>query len=252
MQFWCSFETASKMMQFWCSFKRKVMQFWCSFETASKLRHFFRQFFLKNRDFLAKKLQMFQIFSRIAVENEGQIPTTYYKKNHVRIGRFLGRLPSKSVSCCIFHLPGLKKGWEPVCQNKAAFDPYLMYLLLDLCDMLCRLFSPNCCTCGCFVAFSDVLMLLCVFWIAVLMFSVITFWCSFHAVWLFADAVLMLFDFCWCSLDAVWFLLMQFWCCLVFCWCSFDAVWIFADAVLTLFDFLLMQFWCCFKITIFP
>ena len=53
-----------------------LMQFRNCIKTASKLRHFFRPFFFKKSRFFSQKTPNLQIFSRIALENEGQSPTT--------------------------------------------------------------------------------------------------------------------------------------------------------------------------------
>ena len=80
MQFRCSFDAVLKLHQKWCSFDAVSKGKWCSFDAVSKLHQncvtFFDHFSSKNLDFSHKKTPNLQIFSRIALENEGQSPTT--------------------------------------------------------------------------------------------------------------------------------------------------------------------------------
>ena len=108
-------------MQFQKESDAVLMQFRNCIKTASKLRQncvtFFDHFSSKNLDFSHKKLQTFRLFPGLLWKMKVRAPprATYCKKNHVRIGRFLGRLPSKSVSCCIFNLPRAEKRIESLC-----------------------------------------------------------------------------------------------------------------------------------------
>ena len=117
MQFSNCIKNDAVLMQFQKESDAVLMQFRNCIKTASKLRHFFRPFFFKKIDFSHKKLQTFRFFPGLLWKMKVRAPprATYCKKNHVRIGRFLGRLPSKSVSCCIFNLPRAEKRIESLC-----------------------------------------------------------------------------------------------------------------------------------------